>query len=133
MDPLAAKEVFTSGIPLSVVSLDGSDNFVITPADITRIQGSSDPLLALLTELWEGSSKSWGGDFKIWDIVAAVALTNPEFFTWVNTNLDVIAKPGGTHGQTVTLEDDSSLSRYTASADLERVKRQVFEVLLADD
>ena len=69
-DPLAAKVVFNSGIPLSIVSLDGSDNFVISRADYDKIKDSEDPALMVLSDLWEFNFQSWDGDFKIWDIVA---------------------------------------------------------------
>jgi purine nucleosidase/pyrimidine-specific ribonucleoside hydrolase len=131
VDPLAAKEVFTSGIPVTVVSLDGSDDFVINQIDISRIKGNSDPALSLLTEMWEGSYSSWNGNFKIWDIVAAVALTNPEHFTWVKDGLDVIAEPGSTHGQTIALNNGSEITSYTGDADFGDVKDTVFDVILS--
>ena len=133
VDALAAKEVFNSGIPLSVISLDGSDNFVITQADINRIQGSSDSIVGLVNEMWEWSFMVWGGDFKIWDIVAAVALTNPELITWSNYYMDVIAEPGNTHGQTITRDENPNPSGFSVSTDFDGVKNQVFEVLLGQN
>lgn len=130
VDALAAKEVFNSGIPLSVISLDGSDNFLITQNDVARLQNSNDPVNKLIFELWTNSSALWGGDFKIWDIVAVVALTNPELITWENDYLDVITEPGDTHGQTIALEENPYPSGYSSSTDFQGVKSQVFEILL---
>ncbi len=130
VDALAAREVFNSGIPLSVISLDGSDNFVITRDDINRIQDHNDSIVAVVNEMWEWSFMVWGGDFKIWDIVAAVALTNPELITWSNYYLDVITEPGSAHGQTITLDENPNPSGFSASTDFDRVKNQVMEILL---
>lgn len=128
VDPLAAKVVFNSGIPLSIVSLDGSDSFEINRIDHANISSSTDPALVLLSQLWENSFQSWGGNFKIWDIVAAVALTNPEYFTWTYDGVDVNAEPGETHGQTFVLNNDSLITRYTADTDYKSVREAIFDV-----
>jgi len=82
VDPRAAKRVFNAGIPLTVVSLDGSDDLRISQDDLDRLEDSDAVGVQVLRALWERSLGWSGGAFKIWDIVAAVALTNPEHFTW---------------------------------------------------
>lgn len=129
VDPLAAKIVFNSGIPLSIVSLDGSDNFVIGRKDHDKIKDSDDPALALLSDLWEQLFNSWNGDFKIWDIVAGTAVTNPEHFTWTYDGVDVIADAGNNHGQTISLNTGSEITRYSSGTDYEQVRASIFEVL----
>jgi len=128
VDPLAAKIVFNSGVPLSVVSLDGSDNFTISKDDQNKIKDSNDPAIAMLSGLWEQIFIWWNGDFKIWDIVAGVALTNPEHFEWTYDGVDVIAEPGSTHGQTIRLNNGSEITRFTSGTDYEEVRASIFEV-----
>ena len=131
-DPLAAKIVFNSGIPLSIVSLDGSDDFVLGRKDLNKIWDSTDPALSLLSALWEQSFDWWGGPFKIWDIVAGVAVTNPEHMDWTYDGVDVVAEPGNKHGQTIALNTGSETSRFSASTDFRKVNETVFSVILAE-
>jgi len=129
VDAQAAKQVFTSRIPLTVVSLDGSDNFVIRSQDYAMVEDSTDPAVSLLADLWEMQFTWWNGDFKIWDIVAGVALTNPELFTWEYGEFDVITDGSDRHGQTVLLEEDSTMSRFTADTNYEGVHEAILEIL----
>ena len=129
VDPMAAKQVFNSGIPLSIVSLDGSDDFLIGRDDYNKIASSDDPALKLLARLWDNNFRSWGGDFKIWDIVAGVAMTNPGHFTWTYDGVDVVAEQGDTHGQTFRLDNTAKHTRFTTLTSYVRVRESIFEVL----
>jgi inosine-uridine nucleoside N-ribohydrolase len=129
VDPLAAKIVFNSGIPLSIVPLDGSDNFFITSDDPKKLRKYDDAAIQVLYWLWKQNVKWWGGDFKIWDIVAAVAVTNPEYFTWTYDGVDVIAEPGNSHGQTIATGSGSQITRFASDTDYKKVHEKIFEVL----
>lgn len=129
VDPLAAKQVFNSGIPLSIVSLDGSDEFIISQEDYDKMAGSDDPALQLLERSWRQNFNNWGGDFKIWDIVAGVAMTNPGYFTWTYDGVDVIAETGDTHGQTIRLDNSAKNTRFTAITSYVGVRKTIFDVL----
>jgi len=128
VDPLAAKIVFNSGVPLSIVPLDGSDDFVIKPEHYQMIKDIDDPALKVLSRLWEQQFIWWGGDFKIWDIVAAAALTNSEHFTWTYDGVDVIAEVGDSHGQTIVLNNGSQITRFASDTNFEKVRDTIFEV-----
>ena len=129
VDALAAKQVFNARIPIAVVSLDGSDNLRITQAELDNIADSKKPGLGVLRELWQQSLSWSGGSFKVWDIVAAVALTNPEHFNWEYDALDVMTEPGSSHGQTIATGSDSERARYTLAADFAAIRAQIFSIL----
>ena len=132
VDPLAASQVFTSGLPIMVVPLDGSDDFYLRQTDIDRISDSDDPILTVLTDLWDRQLKMWGGEaFKIWDLVAAVALTNPELMDWTKDGIDVVTEFGDSHGKTYRLHNGSTLTMYASNTDFDRVYEIVFDVLLS--
>jgi inosine-uridine nucleoside N-ribohydrolase len=129
VDPLAAKIVFNSGVPLSIVPLDGSDDFMINAIHHAKIRDSVDPALEVLSQLWEQQLNWWGGEgFKIWDIVAAAAVTNPEHFTWTYDGVDVIAEVGELHGQTIILNNGSQITRFASDTDYKMVRNSIFEV-----
>jgi purine nucleosidase/pyrimidine-specific ribonucleoside hydrolase len=134
VDPLAASQVFTSGEKISVVPLDGSSDFQINQSDLDLILGSDDPILGVLDDLWSQQLEWSGGEgFKIWDIVAAVAVTNPEYFDWVTDGIDVVTDPGNTHGKTFALNNGSQLTRYAVGTDFSAVHEIVFDILLSMD
>ena len=128
-DPLTTKIMFNSDIPLKIVSLDGSDDFYIGSADVSAAHTGTGPGLELLSKPWEQSRSWWGGDFKIWDIVADVAVTNPEHFTWEFDEVDVVAEPGSNYEQTIALGKGSVTSNFSYSTDYDAVRRTIFEVL----
>jgi len=132
VDPLAAKQVFTSGIPLTIVPLDGSDNFLMRRADHAKIESSDDPGLQVLSGLWDMVLSQWGDEFQIWDLVTATALTNPELFEWKYDGVDVIADPGPTHGRTFQLNNGAKNSRFAVSANNLSIRKQVFAILLEE-
>ena len=130
VDPLAAKIVFNSGVPLSIVPLDGSDDFMINAIYHAKIRDSVDPALEVLSQLWEQQLNWWGGDgFKIWDIVAAAAVPHPEYFTWTYDGVDVIAEAGELHGQTIVLKNGSQITRFASDTDYKMVRDSIFKVL----
>ncbi len=129
VDPLAAKIVFNSGVSLSIVPLDGSDDFMINAIHHAKIRENDDPALQVLSQLWEQQLSWWGGSgFKIWDIVAAAAVTNPEHFTWTYDGVDVIAEVGDSHGQTIALNNGSQITRFASDTDYKKVRDTIFEV-----
>jgi pyrimidine-specific ribonucleoside hydrolase len=129
VDPLAAKQVFNAGIPITVISLDGSDDFRISQADLDRLSTSNAIGADVLRALWARSLGWSGGSFKIWDIVAAVALTHPQHFTWEYDALDVITTPGPTLGHTITLGIGSQSARFSFAADFDAIRAQIFTIL----
>ena len=128
VDPLAAKIVFNSDVPLSIVPLDGSDDFYIKEDEQKKLRGNDDPAIQLVYWLWKQNINWWGGDFKIWDIVAAAAVTNPEYFTWTYDGVDVIAESGDLHGQTIVLNNGSQITRFASDTDYKMVRKKIFEV-----
>lgn len=128
-DPLAAQIVFTSGVHLSIVPLDGSDDFTISRIDHAKIHDSEDYAVSLLADFWEDIFSWWGGNFQIWDIVAAIALTNPEHFEWTYDGVDVITEPGSNHGQTFQLKNNSEITRFATDTDYSAVRKTLFAVL----
>ena len=129
VDPLAAKQVFNAGIPITVISLDGSDDLRITQDDLDRLAASDSVGADVLRALWQRSLGWSDGPFKIWDVVAAVAVTHPQHFTWEYDALDVIVEPGPTHGQTIALSIGSASARYSLAADNDAIRARIFTIL----
>ena len=131
VDALAAKEVFNAGIPLTIVPLDGSDSFWITSDFTDQFMNSQDAETQFISTLWQTASAKWGGDFLLWDILAAVAVTDPQYFTWEYGNFDVISDIGDQYGQTIVIDHSNKLNAFASNYDRDGLLAHLSDVMLA--
>ncbi len=82
IDPVAAKAVFASGIPITMIPLDVCNDAPLTEAFLNRFRASTQgPIADLLVNWWEGALKSPVGEYKHWDPLATVLALDPELIT----------------------------------------------------
>ena len=130
VDALAAKQVFQSGIPLIIIPLDGSEDFWITKAIKDQLSGNQDKQVRFFSQLCDKEFELWGGDFLMWDILAAVAVTDHQYFSWENGNLDVISDIGDQHGQTVVVDRISRKNLFAVGNDYDELYNHILDVIL---
>ena len=127
IDAQAAKYLFSSGVPVSIIPLDGIQYYV-QAKDIDRIKTISDPGVEYVAQMWD---QQWGWSngrgFFIWDTITATAVTNPENFYWTYDGIDVIAEAGDFQGQTIALNNGAQHTRYATGANYEAVLDQLIE------
>ncbi len=127
IDSQAAKYVFNSGVPVSIIPLDAIQYYV-QPDDLKSIQTIDDPGVKYVSEMW-GKQFSWAdGGFFIWDTIAITAVTNPENFVWIYDGVDVITEPGDFQGQTIALNNGAQHTRFATDADYEAILNQLFKI-----
>jgi inosine-uridine nucleoside N-ribohydrolase len=128
VDPQAAKVVFNSGVPLSIVPLDAVQYYVQSK-DVNAMNTIDGPGVKYVAQMWD---QQWGwsngAGFFIWDTITATAVTNPENFTWVYDGVDVITEPGDFQGQTRALNNGMRNIRYAVSADYDAILDQLFNI-----
>jgi inosine-uridine nucleoside N-ribohydrolase len=127
IDPLAAKVVFDSGIPLSIVPLDAIQ-YHIQSDDMKTINTINDPGVAYVAQMW---NQQWGwanGGFFIWDTITATAVTNPENFSWIYTGMDVITEPGDLQGQTIVINNGVQHTRFAIDANYGAILDTIFTI-----
>jgi inosine-uridine nucleoside N-ribohydrolase len=128
IDALAAKYVFNSGVPLSIVPLDGIQ-YLVQSKDIDVINTINDPGVNYVAQMWNQQyGWSGGAGFLIWDTITATAVTNPENFDWTYDGVDVIADPGDFQGQTIALNNGAQHTRYATGANYDAILDQLFEI-----
>jgi inosine-uridine nucleoside N-ribohydrolase len=82
IDPVAAKAVFASGIPITMVSLDVTQDAPLTQDFVNRFRASTQGRVAnLLVNWWEGNIKNPVGEYFHWDPLATVLAFNPDLIT----------------------------------------------------
>ncbi|MCJ7715089.1 MAG: nucleoside hydrolase [Anaerolineales bacterium] len=126
IDAAAAQYVFKSGVPVSVIPLDGVQ-YYIQQSDINEIRINIYPRMNYVSQMWDQQWGWAGGGFLIWDTIASTAVTNPENFHWVYGGVDVITKVGDFQGQTIALNDGAQHIRYAKDADYYAIMDQLFE------
>ncbi|MCD4751512.1 MAG: nucleoside hydrolase [Anaerolineaceae bacterium] len=126
IDALAAKFVFNSGVPLSIIPLDAIQYYVQSE-DINSINKINDPGVDYVAQMWSNQFGWAGGEFLIWDTITATAVTNPENFYWTYDGVDVITETGDFQGQTIALNNGAQHTRFATDADYAAVLNQIFE------
>jgi len=105
VDPKAADEVFSSGLPLHLVPLDATNRVVWTQAEANGWKSSGSAESVLAGELLQTMLNSWNGNgVYVWDLVAASQATNPALCPEVKLAIDIITTPGENQGRTVAGE-----------------------------
>jgi purine nucleosidase/pyrimidine-specific ribonucleoside hydrolase len=105
VDPLAASEVFASGLPIHLVPLDATRKVVWAQSDIPDWKPSRSPEGALAAGLLQWMLDSWPAEsVYIWDLVTAAIATNPAVCPEVSLAVNIRTAPGPEQGQTVVAE-----------------------------
>ena len=129
VDPVAAAEVFASGVPLVVTPLDATREVMWTGADVPGWAASGSPAGARAAEILQWMLDSWSprGVF-IWDLVAAVNAADPTLCPLVPLSVDVVLAPGPEQGRTA-VTDGPSNTAVCLAPDGEAVKAVAAGVL----
>jgi len=129
VDPLAAHEVFVSGLPLHLVPLDATNQVIWTKADAKTWKSFTAPEAVMAGEFLDWMLDAWSLDAAyIWDLVAAVSATDPRLCPEVQLALDVNINPGPDQGQTV-LTEGAANSGVCLEPDPEQVRARVEGIL----
>lgn len=113
LDPLAAEEVFNageSGLNIQMMPLDGTDKIEFTRDDYQAWLETGTTESTVAAEFLDFSLVVVGNDVNpnpLWDMVAAVNLSEPNFSTEVplHIEVDVDSSTASTQGQTVAVEE----------------------------
>ena len=101
-DPLAAAEVFASGLDIHLTPLDATNQVTWTQSDALYWAASGTPEGILAADLLQWMLDSWSLTYaNIWDLVAAVNATDPALCPDVSLSVDILVAPGPEQGRTV--------------------------------
>jgi len=127
IDAQAARVLFQSGVPLSIVPLDAIQ-YLVQPEDVAVMNTIDDPRVAYIARMWNQQlGWSQGSGFLIWDTITATAVTNPENFAWTYDGVDVITDPGDSLGQTIALNNGTNHTRYATGTDHTAILELLFD------
>jgi purine nucleosidase/pyrimidine-specific ribonucleoside hydrolase len=106
VDPIAASEVFVSGIPMHLVPLDATDDVVWTAQDAAVWKASGTPEGVLAGELLDMLLQWWSpSGVYIWDLDTAAVVVDETLCPGQRLHVDVITTKGADEGRTVARSD----------------------------
>ncbi|MCK4829771.1 hypothetical protein KA005_79335, partial [bacterium] len=112
-------------VRLSIVPLDAIQ-YYLPEEDVNTINTINDPAVNYVAQMWNRQFDNLG-PFFIWDTITATAVTNPENFYWTYDGVDVITEVGDFQGQTITLNNGATHTRFATDADYDAILDQLFE------
>ena len=129
VDPLAAKEVFASGIPLHVSPLDSTDQIVWTRADARAWDALGTPESAWAADILTQTLDRWSAKgVQVWDLVTAINASDARLCPEVPLRLDVLTAPGPEQGRTVVVDGPAN-AVVCLEPDVEQIKARAAEIL----
>jgi xanthine dehydrogenase small subunit len=111
-DPVAADIVFRSGVPITLIPLDGTQHAEITPAFYTRLlqhhlTPSANFVYQALTADYDFIAS---GNFDFWDPLAAALLTQDDLGSYGEVRLSVVTEDNDRSGQLLVTADGAPIT-----------------------
>ncbi len=129
IDPYAANVVFSSGVPVTVVPLDATDQVPLSVEYLEQMKAvQGNPALEFICKALQrimGLSKG-ERTFYFWDPLAAVAALHPEIAVFEERRVRVMEEEGTESGRIIPAQDGALVRVCT------RVDRAAFERLYLD-
>lgn len=129
-DPHAAKQVFESGVPITLIPLDATNAVPGTSAFVNRLATHHPTPEA--TFVWQVLDRYRpfldGGGFYFWDPLAAALLTHPDLGKYATQPLTVVDAEGPESGRLVPRPNASPV-RYATWADAPAFENLFFTTL----
>ncbi|MFN2195575.1 MAG: nucleoside hydrolase, partial [Anaerolineales bacterium] len=103
-DPEAARQVFASGVPITLVPLDATNDVPVGMPLFRLLAQHHTTRAATFTYDIFYINQGWiqSGGYYLWDTLAASVLTNPEVAEYQDYELQVIDTPGPDYGRTLS-------------------------------
>lgn len=131
VDPLAAQQVFESGVPITLVPLDASNDLPLTTEFYQKYADTATtPEAQFVIDVIEIISTFPG--YYFWDPLAAAILSDESLTTIEERTLIVITEEGAQSGQLVQDENGITM-RVAFGADKERFEELLMTVLNGTD
>jgi pyrimidine-specific ribonucleoside hydrolase len=101
-DPPAARAVFESGAPITLIALDASNDVPLTMdfLDMLNANAKTDAAKFLATALTGSVDFIKSGGYFFWDPLAAAVMADPKLVTHTERNVTVVDMPGPDYGRT---------------------------------
>lgn len=129
VDPTAAQLVVDAGVPVRLVSLDGTNQAPVTTAFAERVRREATSAGArVLAELFDRNPFMTDGTYYLWDPLAAALAADEAVGSFRPARIDVEEAAGPEVGFTRPVEGSANVD-YLTSADVAVAERVLLETL----
>jgi inosine-uridine nucleoside N-ribohydrolase len=134
IDPVAANIVFKSGIPISLIPLDATDDVPVTRNFYKTLdKNRNTPTAKLVYEMLTANLDFVdSGGFQFWDSLTASTFTDQSIVKFEELNLSVIEEEGPQSGR-VKQDANGAKIKVAVSADHKKFERLFLTVLNWDE
>lgn len=130
VDPLAAHEVFNSGLDLYLVPLDATNSVNLSRED-TAAWRQGGMIADFAADIYDSLMGSWGqSQIEMWDLVTAEVMLHPEHCAFSPLRLEVVTAEGNFEGQTRVVAGEPNVMVCLA-ADGEAIRATLAQVFAA--
>ena len=134
VDPVAANEVLTAGLPLRLVPLDATNQVLWTEEDAAAWENSHTSEGAVAADLLRAMLSWWAPEgVYVWDTVAAVDLTDPGLCYSDDLHLEVVTQAGSQQGRTVPSTIQPANAAVCLIPDVDAIRARVTHILAAPE
>ena len=128
IDPLAASEVFQSGVPIVLVPLDATNQVRITQSNTAnwRKGGRISVFAADVYDWLFGLNAR--SEMMVWDVMTAAIMVHPELCPTVPLHLEVVTEQGNFYGQTKVIEGGEPNVQVCLKPDVAGIRANLDEV-----
>lgn len=127
-DPLAAREVFESGLPIYLVPLDATDQVAVAAADTARWRQGG-PTADFAADIYDSILDGWDvEEAPVWDLMTAAIMVDPSLCGFRPLHLEIDTTEGETSGQTVPHDDRQPNAQVCLEPDVQRIRQTLNEV-----
>lgn len=129
-DPYAARLVFESGAPITLIALDATNDVPVTPAFVAAFEAAKKSPEAEVVSRILADSKDFieSGGYFFWDPLAAAVLVNPDLVTLETREVTVVDMPGAESGRTKPVGNGPTI-QLAIAPDQARFEQHFIEVL----
>jgi pyrimidine-specific ribonucleoside hydrolase len=129
VDPTAAQAVIDAGVPVRLVSLDGTEQVPVTPAFAARVQREGTGEGArVLADLFAANPFMADGTYFLWDPLAAAIAAGHPLGSFTPVRIDVEEADGPEAGFTRPIDGPPNVE-YLSSADASTAEEILLRVL----
>jgi pyrimidine-specific ribonucleoside hydrolase len=127
-DPVAAGEVFASGLDVYIVPLDATNQVTATRDDTNAWRTGGGPA-NFAADIFESLMANWNtGNVSIWDLMTAAIMLNPELCGTQTLPLEVDMDFGKTSGQTRVVDGGQPNVEVCLEPDVDAIHQTMTEV-----
>ena len=115
-DPVAARMVFESGAPITLVPLDATNDVPLTMDFLQQLEADKHTPGAdfIYTALSNSTDFIESGGYYFWDPLAAGIMANPDLATMIERDVTVIDVPGADYGRSMSVGNGPRIRVSTA-------------------